>query len=293
MTKTLFKYVTASTAVKILEGKTLLWSAPDSFNDPFELKSPFEYGFEWEDLREPLLQWISDRITEPYPPKLAENNVYASMILAARKMRWGGGDPAKAQAMFEPEYVKLRDRLSKDDELLRETWQKIKQTYRILCLSAVHDNILMWSHYAEFHRGAVLEFRSVKGLNTPILFAHPVSYSASVPVAATLEEFLGHIVGEKPRPVTSQPLRKSLYTKSSAWSYEEEWRILDKVADDDDKPLFKNFHPEELAAVYFGCRLNQELKESIMRLISTWPTDVKLFQMRDQRVRFELKTELL
>jgi hypothetical protein len=57
--------------------------------------------------------------------------------------------------------------------------------------------------------------------------------------------------------------------------------------------LFKNFHPEELAAVYFGCRMNQELKESIMRLISTWPTDVKLFQMRDQRIRFELKTELL
>jgi len=47
-----------------------------------------------------------------------------------------------------------------------------------------------------------------------------------VPVAATLEEFLGHIVGEKPRPDTSQPLRKSVYTKSSAWSYEEEWRIL-------------------------------------------------------------------
>jgi hypothetical protein len=53
MTKTLFKYVTASTAIKILEGKTLLWSAPDSFNDPFELKSPFEYGFEWETFASP------------------------------------------------------------------------------------------------------------------------------------------------------------------------------------------------------------------------------------------------
>jgi len=31
---------------------------------------------------------------------------------------------------------------------------------KILCLAAPHDNILMWSHYADHHTGAVLRFKT-------------------------------------------------------------------------------------------------------------------------------------
>jgi hypothetical protein len=41
----LFKYAKAEIAITILEKKTLKWSSPDLFNDPFEYKSPLEYGF--------------------------------------------------------------------------------------------------------------------------------------------------------------------------------------------------------------------------------------------------------
>src|SRR5262249_18594437 len=161
---------------------------------------PFEYGFEWDDLREPVLQWVIDRLTEPDPPKLAEDNMHAPMILEARRKHWGDGDPAKLRKIFEPECVRLINTLKQDDEPARRVWQKMKDTYRILCLSAVHDNILMWSHYADCHRGAVLEFGPVKESNSPFLFARPVTYSATVPVAATLEEFLKFVTGEGPRP---------------------------------------------------------------------------------------------
>jgi len=174
---------------------------------------------------------------------------------------------------------------------LDELWQKMKDTYRILCLSAVHDYILMWSHYADCHRGAVPEFGPVKESNSPFLFARPVTYSATVPVAATLEEFLKFVTGEGPRPDTSIAFQKSVYTKSSAWSYEEEWRILDKVQSSNQKPYFREFYPKELKAIYFGCRMSKESKETIINLISNWGTKVNLFHMRDQRIRFALSTE--
>jgi hypothetical protein len=86
----------------------------------------------------------------------------------------------------------------------------------------------MWSHYADSHQGAVLEFRPIIELGTATLFARPVVYSREVPVAATLEKYVGFLLGEKLKPDTSNAMTKSIYTKSSVWAYENEWRILDK-----------------------------------------------------------------
>ena len=67
---------------------------------------------------------------------------------------------------------------------------------------------------------------------------------------------------------------------------------MDKVDSSIQEPhSLKNFNPEELTAIYFGCRMDSGYKESIINLISNWKTEVKLFQMRDERVRFALKTE--
>lgn len=43
-----------------------------------------------------------------------------------------------------------------------EEWEKIKKakdTVRICSLSKCHDNVLMWTHYADEHRGAVLNWK--------------------------------------------------------------------------------------------------------------------------------------
>jgi hypothetical protein len=39
--RTVTKYAIAETAEKILRDRTLLWCAPELFNDPFEFKNPF------------------------------------------------------------------------------------------------------------------------------------------------------------------------------------------------------------------------------------------------------------
>src|SRR5260370_15486274 len=61
----LFKYVKPKTGISILENKTLQWSIPNSFNDPFEFKNPFAYGFEWDELLEVALQEYAKILTQP------------------------------------------------------------------------------------------------------------------------------------------------------------------------------------------------------------------------------------
>ena len=91
----------------------------------------------------------------------------------------------------------------------------------------------MWSHYADEHRGAILEFQPKIELATELLGALEVEYSKEVPVAVTLEQFLLYITGQGPKPHSPNALVKSAFTKSSDWSYENEWRILNKQRDED------------------------------------------------------------
>jgi hypothetical protein len=67
----LFKYAKAEIAITILEKKTLKWSSPDLFNDPFEFKSPLEYGFEWDEMMEVALQRFGAILTQIEDPIVA------------------------------------------------------------------------------------------------------------------------------------------------------------------------------------------------------------------------------
>lgn len=167
--RSLFKYVTADTILRVLTNKTLKWTSPESFNDPFEFRSPFEFGFELEQLEKPFLQRASILITQRDDPHLSEGNPVADVVRKARAQRVGGGDPAKIQELRRPEFPQYVNHLKQGLESDRNTWLGMKKTYRVLCLSAVRDNILMWSHYADEHKGAVLEFQPKIELVTEML----------------------------------------------------------------------------------------------------------------------------
>ena len=290
--RSLFKYVTADTALKILTNNTLKWSSPESFNDPFEFRSPLEFGFELEQLEEPLLQRVSILITQRDDPTLFEGNPVADMIREARTRRVGEGDPARIQELFRPRFPQYVNHLRQGLESDRNIWLEMKKTYRVLCLSAVRDNILMWSHYADEHKGAVLEFQPKIELATEMHGALLVEYSKQVPVAVTLEQFLLYVTGQGPKPRAPDAFVKSVYTKSSDWSYENEWRILSKQRDEDQGPFsYRAFHPQELAAIYFGCRMPESCKDRIRDAVSGWGSHISFSQMRVERIRYELAAD--
>jgi hypothetical protein len=296
----LFKYAKCDIAIKILENETLKWSTPDSFNDPFEFKSPFEYGFDWDEMKEIALRGMATILTQLEEPHLFSGNPVASVI-PQRRLECKGRDPAEVCNLRREEFGRLVEKWKEQSAADRETWLARKQTYRVLCLSAVHNSILMWSHYTNDHQGVVLEFRPIinakshrrtLGTDSENIGVGPVIYSEEVPVAANLDDWVKFLTGLGPKPNTQNAWVKAVFTKSSVWSYENEWRIISKKQTGEEGQFsFRKFRPEELVAIYFGCRCSSESRERIIAAISNWETPVWRFQMRDERIRFELTTE--
>ncbi|MES9901890.1 MAG: DUF2971 domain-containing protein [Sedimenticola sp.] len=86
----------------------------------------------------------------------------------------------------------------------------------ILSLSEVADSILMWSHYADNHKGICIEFeRELLELSGDSKHCRPVQYSTDYPQPRVRDLLADEHL------LTTQVV----YTKAAEWSYEKEWRI--------------------------------------------------------------------
>jgi|APSaa5957512535_1039671.scaffolds.fasta_scaffold32328_1 hypothetical protein len=113
---------------------------------------------------------------------------------------------------------------------------------RILSLSSKNDEILLWSHYADEHKGICLEYetlemyddnKSIHGIyfdplqvnyrnetlaTNNLLFASKVNYDDKLPKKHNL------LTGDQSEFI--KKLEDFIFTKYSKWNYEEEWRIF-------------------------------------------------------------------
>lgn len=80
----------------------------------------------------------------------------------------------------------------------------------IFCLSEVNDNPLMWSHYADSHRGVCIEYSTSKGLLFECELTR-VCYVTRYPKLSS-SDFPDR-----------KYIRKYLSTKSHHWKHEREW----------------------------------------------------------------------
>lgn len=177
-----YKYVTSETLDKILNGSIRL-TQPSGFNDPFEL---------------------SMEVFDPYGLNDGARN-FSFDVLHPRR------DISK--------YLVDRD-FSHDncnDSFSRKVVKQLNEAIGILCLSKNEESHLMWAHYADSYRGAVIEFDSnhefFKG-------AIEVNYVDERP-----KLHIDYFLESDPIPVSE------LCSKSEVWSYEKEWRIIRSLRD--------------------------------------------------------------
>jgi hypothetical protein len=65
------------------------------------------------------------------------------------------------------------------DQLSKQMWPTIAARYRIYCLGPDVGNLLIWSHYADNHRGICLEFST---RNEVMCSSQPVEYVSTFPL---------------------------------------------------------------------------------------------------------------
>jgi hypothetical protein len=166
----------------------LYCSSPGAFNDPWDCRPHFNTA---------LLQ---DK---------AELQRHAS---------WAVDVCNRRQPMSAEDTARMHDTLLSDVpyatgllvEMSEALAPVINQRYRVYCLGPDPTNVLMWSHYANDHRGICLEF----GLRNDVM-------------CCSLEcEYLAEFPMMRPYEMTEEEHLRVLLAKSDVWSYEKEFRLV-------------------------------------------------------------------
>lgn len=214
----LYKYqsVTEYSLKSLAEG-TVWMSSPASFNDPFDCAINLD--------RTKLKESVAHAV------KLVSQDHEASTIESA-------------------------DLTSPENEaaytVLRASLAAHMASIGVLCLTESASEILMWSHYAQYHQGFCIEYR-VDDDSLLKAMARPVRYTDAYP-SLSLKNL--------PADADENFIDICVYTKASQWSYEREWRVMSPVG----AKLYRA--PAPVSAVIFGARMSDAHKRDIYHLLS-------------------------
>lgn len=217
---------------KIIIDKVLWFEHPNKFNDPFDC---------WMNIQSVDYEGISNIIAGAQMPNVLRNLCKQGMPLYTKEMHKNGID-------------------------------EVFNRMGICCFSKNCNQILMWSHYADYHKGICLQFDILKD---PSFFnvSLPVTYVDVMPEFHYPTDFINM-------------LDKTIKPKSNLWEYEEEVRVVktNKEIKENNGQTFR-FHPEALTKVIFGCKATQTTIEKYKRLCNVKEFKhvkfSKMEQMRD------------
>lgn len=145
------------------------------------------------------------------------------------------------------------------------------------CFSEVNDNILLWSHYTDGHKGICLEFDTSFPLFAKV---KEVKYSQRFPSIDPIKMLFGS------NNEISEEWLKPLCTKYECWSYEKEWRLLHK------EPNVEYGYPvEALKSVYFGLSVNHADLEIVRLTLLGQSKDIKFYKVHKDKSKYAVTFE--
>ena len=131
--------------------------------------------------------------------------------------------------------------------------RRIFEDYGIVSLTGVLQNILMWSHYADGHKGICIEFCYSNEAHLDFFArALSVKYRKKLPIINLYTE-------------DSLAIGKKLLSKSIDWSYEQEYRIIEY---DRNKNEYCEFEPTLMSKIYLGLHISEKNTEIIKSFVS-------------------------
>lgn len=292
----LFKYLNISGAQKTLATNAIRLTRPLEFNDPFDINLEELFGSDHAEFHQGLLEAHCDFVCgEIDYAKLPDNAMKAKMIAINQALRRASQEQ---RAAFKAELLQtpvgeLYDTASLE-ELRSNTLEQVRQMlrfYGVFCATKRHDDLLMWAHYANKHTGVVFEFYPDVENDSMFLAAKAVAYSKDRPLMyRTPADMIRRAYTMSPGESGMTMLNNIVFTKSTAWEYEQEVRLAipDLVKEGETFATLK-FARHELRSIYFGCRISQADKDKVATLGRGLNSKVKLFQAATSKRNYTLE----
>jgi hypothetical protein len=280
----LYKFTTIETARIILSTGKLRFQSPLRYNDPFDTQwDPFWPAFtqKGKELEQAILmQAIRDPRSLPTDTRQSIESEGKRIELLPIGEREGEiSRVAREIASRLPIALVVRQRF---DELRRRL--------RVLCLCENVHSTLMWSHYADQHRGMVLGFDTAaieNGFKRPLA---PVEYLKRPPELFDLESWIkSYVFGVHWNPDSERMAQQWLLAKHTDWQYEKEWRfaLIAAAGTLGDYGDFE-FQRAALVELVSGCRTDETRAVELRSLACAFRPDVRYSRMSTDPSRFQL-----
>lgn len=150
----------------------------------------------------------------------------------------------------------LREPPSRIRQFAEETFRATISKIGVACFSERHDDIGMWSHYSNSHKGICIRFDTrLWPIHHPFTMLLPVTYSTE----RSPFHFPSH-----PRVERVTEMFSALTNKATLWSAEKEWRLL--VGEGAGSKI--DFPDQLIDGVILGTHANEGLVETLKALTS-------------------------
>lgn len=288
--KVLYKYMTMETARTVLSTGRLRFRSPLSFNDPFD--------FQWNPLWFTTQQRFKRQVKRDLKALVADRSSWPKddrevvEILKMLEKYSRGNAFNKGNELFNA-YVSGLE-ASTQSGMTSHTIMDTRRRCHVCCFSEHPDSILMWSHYADQHRGVALGFDVRKLMKWSPNKLKKVVYSTRLPIVFDRTTLPRDMISGKTRNIDN--LEVLILAKANIWSYEDEWRCIHKnkgnaLGDCTDI----RFPREALSEVILGCKSDSvrgvELEalslpfndQVITRRLAPHPTKFGLIDKEDWR----------
>jgi hypothetical protein len=216
----LYKYVSLDRALKILQTQEIRFTQPSHLNDPHELSVEINPQSLIRDFYDHM---VGQGFTPARAADIARRNIPGMVVDQVDRV------------------VVERDRVG------------------ILSLCDSPENMLLWAHYGDEHRGAVLEV-DISDMITPREEPEEIQVLSKVIYSDERVDYIARRL----------PLWMTLAYKSAAWAYECEWRLfksLSALRQKSETVFVAGLPPNAIKRVIFGARAVGPDEEAAITLI--------------------------
>ena len=243
----------------LLTKNEIFLSSANLFNDPFDCEVTVKY----------------DNLSKA---EVIKRNIdYLKKVqpeLKRKERRTLARKQEKLKFYKDPDHIKWFDQYKKD----------YNDNFGIYSLTSDCENIVMWSHYANSHKGFCVGFETKK-LNESfkiifnqtglIIDLYKVEYQKEYP-KLMIQDF------EKNDP--EELIIKPLIIKSEYWKYEKEYRLI--LTNNVNLPV--QLYEGIIIKVILGCKMPDKHKDEIINILNKKRFKIELFEAKQSSDSFGL-----
>lgn len=291
----IYKYVDRAGAIKTLQNNTIKFTIPENLNDPFDLFVDDWMNFDKEHFVSRYHQ---------FQMEMLKNDPF-QYFLGTRHGRYDFGHMTQIgklshmlQFFDEEKYKYVLDGMSKftpahlaypihEDINGKQFVQKLLGAGIFSCTTS-KENLLMWSHYAEQHKGVVIGFDA--SVIESIAKLNKVSYSDR---RFSYYDMINRIIlfGKSNLGAeVSNFFWGSILSKSPDWAYEQEYRSIilgEPNGPHGDRLVLMD--PSSIKEIYFGIRSDKEFRSDVLCAIDNEKFKVDIYNTCMERNLYKLR----